>query len=353
MVKAQIVGATGYGGLGMIELLLRHPEVRITSLLAKTETGQPVSSLFTHLRGFCDLPVDDATPDRVGRDADLVIFATPDRVAMEYAPALVEAGIAVIDYSGDFRFTSESDYGRYAALSPRGPQAPHRCPGLLARAVYGIPELFRKELAGARLVGNPGCFAVAMILGLAPALGAGLIDPASIVCDGKTGISGAGKKPSPVHHFPERNENLTPYRVAAHQHSIETTTALQKQTGARIGLTFVPHLLPVTRGILCTMYATLARPASAASVRELYQEAYGREPFIRVLPAGAAPTLKGVVGSNLCDLGVAVDEANGRVVIMSVIDNLLKGQAGVALQNINLMFGFPETTGLDRLPLFP
>lgn len=353
MVRAQIVGATGYGGLGMIELLLRHPEVRLTSLLAKTDTGQPVSTLFPHLRGFCDLPVDDATPERVGRDADLVVFATPDRVAMEYAPALLQAGVTVIDYSGDFRFESESDYTRYAMLLPRGRPEPHRCPELLDRAVYGLPELFRKELAGARLIGNPGCFAVAMILGLTPLLTAGLVDPRSIVCDGKTGVSGAGKKPSAVHHFPERNENLAPYRVAAHQHGFEATAVLERVTGRAVGVTFVPHLLPVTRGILCTMYATLARPASARSMRDLYHDAYGREPFIRVLPAGAIPTLKGVVGSNLCDIGIAVDDANRRVVVIASLDNLLKGQAGVALQNINIRFGFPEATGLDRLPVFP
>lgn len=352
MVPAQIVGATGYGGLGMIELLVRHPEIRIASLLAKTDTGQPVSALFPHLTGFCDMPVEEATAERVGRDAELVIFATPDGVAMEHAPALLDAGLAVIDYSGDFRFDSEADHARYARLAPRA-TGPHRCPETLKRTVYGVPEVFRKELTRARLVGNPGCFAVAMLLGLAPALTAGLIDPSSIVSDGKTGISGAGKKPSALHHFPERNENFAPYRVAAHQHGAEVVTVLEKLTGSRVGLTFVPHLLPVTRGLMCTMYARLVRPVTAASAHEVYREAYAREPFVRVLPPGAIPTLKAVVGSNLCDIGVVVDEPNGRVVIVSAIDNLLKGQAGIALQNINLMFGFPETTGLDRLPVFP
>ena len=354
MIRAQIVGATGYGGLGMTELLTRHPEIRLTSLLATQDVGKPISSVYPHLLGFCDLPVLAAGSETVGADADLVIFATPDRVGQGYAKGLLDAGIKVIDYSGDFRFRSTELYARYARRHPSVQGKPHLAEDLLAESVFGIPELYREHIAGARLVGNPGCFAVAMILGLAPAVRAGIIDPRSIICDGKTGISGAGKKPSQTHHFPERNENVTPYRIANHQHEVETTVTLEGLSGGEeVNVTFVPHLMPITRGIIVTSYAQLRGEISGAQVQELYQDTYKDEPFVRVLPEGVAPGLKGVLGSNLCDLSLAVDEDNGRLVVAASIDNLLKGQAGVALQNINIMHGFPETMGLERLPIYP
>lgn len=353
MVRAQIVGATGYGGLGMTELLLRHPDITVTSLLAKQDVGKAISDVYPHLRGFCDMMVQDANPDSVGANADLVIFATPDGVGQSYAQQLLTAGLKVIDYSGDFRFQSTDTYARYARRHPSVQGKPHLAEALLPESVFGIPELYREQIAGARLVGNPGCFAVAMILGLAPAVRAGIIDPGSIICDGKTGISGAGKKPSATHHFPERNENVTPYRMANHQHEVEVSVTLEALSGEDVAVTFVPHLVPITRGIIVTSYATLRTDVTQAQAQELYAEIYQNEPFVRVLPAGVAPGLKGVLGSNLCDLSLAVDEDNGRLVIAASIDNLLKGQAGVALQNINIMHGFPETTGLSRVPSYP
>jgi N-acetyl-gamma-glutamyl-phosphate reductase len=352
-IRAQIVGATGYGGVGMAELLLRHPEIEITSLLAKADVGKPLSAFYPHLRGFCDRIVEEASPERIGEDAELVIFSTPDGVGMTHAARLLEAGRRVLDYSGDFRFTSPTVYDRYAAAHPSVGGRPHASPELLGQAVYGVPELNRERLRGARLVGNPGCFAVAMILALAPAVRARLIDPRSIVADGKTGISGAGKKPSATNHFPERNESVTPYRVASHQHAFETVMALEAVGGEPIGLTFVPHLVPTTRGIITTCYATLREDLPAERVQAIYQESYAGEPFVRVLPPGVAPGPKGVLGSNLCDVSVFVDRVNGRLVAVGSIDNLLKGQAGVALQNINLMLGLPETLGLERVPTYP
>ncbi|HEV8634176.1 MAG TPA: N-acetyl-gamma-glutamyl-phosphate reductase [Chloroflexota bacterium] len=351
--RAQIVGATGYGGLGMTEQLVRHPEIEITALLAKTDVGKPISDFFPHLRGFCDRVVEEAHEDRVGQEADVVIFSTPDRVSMAYAPRLYEAGIAVLDYSGDFRFRDPGAYERYAKRQPSVAGKPHACPELLPRSAYGVPELFRDELRRARLVGNPGCFSVAMELALAPALKAGLIDARSIVVDGKTGISGAGKKPTPTFHFPERVENVTPYRVAAHQHGTEAAEQLGRYAVTSVGLTFVPHLVPISRGIECTCYAQLVASTSADRVQELYAEAYRCEPFVRVLPRGVAPGPKAVHGSNLCDLSLFVDDENDRLVVVASIDNLLKGQAGMALQNINLMLGLEETLGLDRIPLYP
>ncbi|MGH2459824.1 MAG: N-acetyl-gamma-glutamyl-phosphate reductase, partial [Chloroflexota bacterium] len=274
MIRAQIVGATGYGGLGIVELLSRHPEIQVASLLAKTDVGKPLSAFFPHLRGFCDQMVEDAREERIGADCDVVVFATPDRVGMQYAPGALERGAAVIDYSGDFRFESAARYQHYADRHPSVGGKPHLSPGLLSRNVYGIPELFRERIRGARLVGNPGCFAVAMILSLAPAVKAGLIDPRSIVVDGKTGISGGGKKPSSTFHFPDRDGNVTPYRVAAHQHAIEATLALSDVGGETVGLTFVPHLVPISRGILTTAYASLRRDVAVEDVYEIYTSYY-------------------------------------------------------------------------------
>jgi N-acetyl-gamma-glutamyl-phosphate reductase len=353
ITRAQIVGATGYGGLGMTELLLRHPKITITSLLAKQDVGKRISQVYPHLLGFCDLEVGDANDDTVGRDADLVIFATPDGVGQSYARRLVDAGTRVIDYSGDFRFESVEQYAEYARRHPGVGGKAHITPELLGTNVFGVPELNRERLRGATLVGNPGCFAISMILGLAPAAKAGIIDAEGIIVDGKTGISGAGKKPSATHHFPERNENVTPYRIGNHQHAIETEMAIGALMGGPIDLTFVPHLVPVTRGIICTIYARLRRPMAAAEVQQVYEDAFRDEPFVRVLPSGVAPGLGSVLGSNMCDLSVTLTPDGRRLIVASSIDNLLKGQAGVALQNINLMFGFPETTGLERVPMYP
>jgi N-acetyl-gamma-glutamyl-phosphate reductase len=353
MKRAQIVGATGYGGLGMTELLLRHPQLSITSLLAKQDVGKPISEIYPHLRGFCEMTVEDANDETVGRDADIVIFATPDGVGQSHACRLLDAGIRIIDYSGDFRFTSVEQYAEYGRRHPSVGDKAHVSPTLLSETVYGIPELCRDRLRDARLVGNPGCFAVAMILGLAPAACERLIEPDGMVADGKTGISGAGKKPSPTHHYPERNENVTPYRIGTHQHAVETEMAIGALMGSEIDLTFVPHLVPVTRGIICTIYARLRGPLSADEVQSVYERAYADEPFVRVLPPGVSPGLGSVLGSNMCDISVTVDSAKRRLIVASSIDNLLKGQAGVALQNINLMMGFPETTGLERVPMYP
>jgi N-acetyl-gamma-glutamyl-phosphate reductase len=272
---------------------------------------------------------------------------------MAHAPTLVRRGIRVLDYSGDFRFRDLDSYDRYARRQPSVAGKPHLCPDLLSESAYGVPELFRHEVAGAQLVGNPGCFSVAMELALAPALKAGLIDPRSIVVDGKTGISGAGKQPRPQFHLPDRVENVTPYRVAAHQHGVEAAEALARYADAPVGLTFVPHLVPISRGIECTCYAQLSGASAAPQLQSLYEASYAGEPFVRVLPPGLAPGPKAVHGSNLCDLSVFVDAENGRLVAIASIDNLLKGQAGIALQNVNLMLGIKETCGLERIPLYP
>lgn len=354
MIRAQIVGATGYGGLGITELLLRHPEVEIHSLLATTDVGKPISDFFPHLRGFCDLPVQDAREAEVGKGADVVICSTPDRVGMTLAARALANGARVIDYSGDFRFQSPEDYARYAAFHPATKGQPHASPELLEKSVYGLPELCREDIKGAAIVGNPGCFAVAMILGIAPAIAKRLVDPRSIVVDGKTGASGAGKKLNADFHFSHYDENVTAYRVARHQHVVEVATALERLGGEPTGITFVPHTVPLVRGIVCTCYATLRGDDSPEEVYEEYAASYAGEPFVRLQPLGANPPgVKAVAGSNLCDLTLVVDSANHRLIVVASIDNLMKGQAGSALQNLNIMFGFPETSGLERVPLYP
>jgi N-acetyl-gamma-glutamyl-phosphate reductase len=353
VIRAQVVGATGYGGIGIVELLLRHPEIEVGSLLAKTDVGRPLSDYFPHLRGFCDMVVEDASADRIGGDYDVVVFATPDRVGMQHAEQVLAGGAAMVDYSGDFRFDAGERYQQYADRHPSVAGKPHTAADLLAKSAYGIPELYRDRIRRARLVGNPGCFAVPMILSLAPALKDGLIEPRRISVDGKTGISGAGKKPGPALHFPDRDGDVRAYRAAKHQHVVEAQMALSAIAGAEVGLTFVPHYVPVTRGILVTAYADLRRDTTEQAVHELYRAFYEGEPFVRVFPPGVMCGLKTAVGSNLCDISFALDRDNGRLVLMGVVDNLMKGQAGSALQNINVMFGFPETLGLERTPMYP
>lgn len=337
----------------MVELLLGRPDIEITSLLAISEFGQPLSAAYPHLRGLCDRVVEEAKPERIGEDADLVVFSTPDRVGMSHAARLLEQGKRILDFSGDFRFTSLPLYEGYAKAHPGVAGKPHLAPDLIAQTVYGIPELFRERIRDARIVGNPGCFAVAMILSLLPAAKAGAIDLGSVVVDGKTGISGAGKKPGPTFHFPDRNEGVTPYRIARHQHVYETVTTLEAAAGGTVGLTFVPHLVPLTRGIMVTCYAKAKGGTSLPALQAIYEEFYANEPFVRVLPPNVTPGPKAVSGSNLCDISLALDTANDCFVIVGSIDNLMKGQAGVALQNINIMFGLPETAGLDRPPRYP
>jgi N-acetyl-gamma-glutamyl-phosphate reductase len=352
-IRAQVVGATGYGGLGIIEQLIRHPGIEITSLLAQTDVAKPLSSFFPHLYTICDTVVQKIAPEIVGQDADVVLFATPDRVAMQYAPALLERNIRVLDYSGDFRFAEIAAYNSYAERQPTAAGQAHLCPWLLPSSVYGVPELFREKIRQAQLVGNPGCFAIAMELALAPALINQLVDPLSIIVDGKTGVSGGGKKPSATYHFPERVENVTPYRVANHQHGVEAAEVMRMITGRRTGITFVPHVVPISRGIECTCYAQLSAPVDLDAIVALYKETYQGEKFIRILPGTSSPGPKAVHGSNLCDISLFMDKPNQRLVITSSIDNLLKGQAGTALQNLNLMFGFEEDCAINPVPLYP
>ena len=355
-LRAQIVGATGYGGLGILELMLGHPRFEVAALLARDDAGRRIDEVYPHLAGRCELQVQRPEPEAIGRDCDVVVFATPDRVSQGYAPALADAGMRFLDYSGDFRFGSAEDYARYARAHPGVADEAHDAAALLDRAVYGVPELTAEAVIAAPIVGNPGCFAVGIILGLAPLFESALVVDGEVTIDGLTGSSGAGKKPSAAQHFSHLAGNVVPYRVFAHQHVVEaelTLGRLSAGSGASAGasLHFVPHLLGATRGILSTMHARLARPASREELLALYRERYAGQPFVRVLDT--PPTLKGTAGSNYCDISLVTSADGRRVVVIASIDNLMKGQSGNALQNLNLMFGLDAATGLGRLPLYP
>jgi N-acetyl-gamma-glutamyl-phosphate reductase len=314
--------------------------------------GTPISELYPHLAGHVDLPV--VAPDDAAAiaDADVVFMATPDGVGMKLAAAELERGARVIDYSGDFRFNTAEAYADYAGRLGREPV--HAAPQLLAESVYGLAELHRQELSGGtRLVGNPGCFAVSCILGLAPAVRGGLIDVRSIICDCKTGVSGAGRKPNAVFHYPARYENMNAYKLAGHQHVCEIERELGLLAGGEVRITFTAHVVPLCRGILSTLYADLTGAADSAAVLRAYREAYASDVFVAVYDSTAAIGSPHVRGTNRCNLVVSVDERTGRLRVVSYIDNLVKGQAGSALQNMNLLFGLPEQTGLDRPGMYP
>ena len=349
--RAQIVGATGYGGLGMLELLLGHPQFDVASIIARDDAGRRIDEVYPHLSGRCELVVQAPDDALVGADCDVVIFATPDRVAMGYAAGLADAGVRFIDYSGDFRFPGGDAYAQYADAHPSVGDRAHGAQALLDRAVYGVPELFRDRIREAPIVGNPGCFAVGIILGLAPLFADGLVERGSVSVDGLTGSSGAGKKPAPLQHFSHLNDNVIPYRVLAHQHVVEAEQTLGRLADGPAELQFVPHLLGTTRGILSTMHATLTRPQPREPLVERFREFYASHPFVRVLET--PPTLKGTLGSNYCDLSLITSADERHVVVISSIDNLLKGQSGTAMQNVNLMFGLDERAGLERAPLYP
>jgi N-acetyl-gamma-glutamyl-phosphate reductase len=349
MIKAKIVGAGGYGGVGITELLLRHPETEIGCLVSLSDNGRKMSDVFPHLRGFCDEVIVSPGDPKTQEPYDVVFFSTPDGVGMQTAAEELERGAKVIDYSGDFRFGSPELYAEYANFIGLDPI--HKAPALLTETVYGLPELH--EIGETQmLVGNPGCFAVSCILGLAPAVAAGIIDTKSIICDCKTGVSGAGKKPNAAFHYPHRYDNMNAYKLAGHQHVVEVEQELSALSDEDVQITFTAQVVPVCRGIMSTLYATLGGH-TADEVLELYREFNKNNPFVRVQDAATPASIADVRGTNYCNLTVDVDARNNRLRVISHIDNLMKGQAGNALQNMNLMFGLDSGTGLALPGQYP
>lgn len=353
MIRVKIVGACGYGGIGILELLLRHPETDKTICLVDIEgVGQPISNIYPHLAGSCELKVLDPSDHTTQQPFDIVFMATPDGVGMKLAPADLQKGAKIIDFSGDFRFNTLEDYSQYAIRIGREPK--HASPELLPLSVYGLAELHRPQLIQSpKIVGNPGCFAVSCILGLAPAIKQQLISYDSIICDCKTGVSGAGKKPNPVFHYPARYEQMNAYKLHGHQHVFEIERELSFLAGEQIRITFTSHVVPVCRGIMSTLYGTLTKKITEKELIELYASFYKNDKFIRIYESNAALGTVHVRTTNYCNLVVSVDERTQRLRIISYIDNLMKGQAGSALQNMNLICGLPETTGLEKFGVYP
>lgn len=351
MVKVKIIGATGYGGIGLIELLSRHPEVSIEALVATENTGKPVSALYPHLADYCDLPILSA--DEATDAADITFLSTPDRVGMQLAPAELETGARIIDFSGDFRFNAPQAYADYA--SRIGLPTDHDAPDLLPEAIYGLTELHRKEFTPkTRLVGNPGCFAVSCILGLAPAMRHNLIAGDTIICDCKTGVSGAGKKLNASFHFSSRHENMNAYRLSGHQHVCEIERELGLVGSQKdLQITFTAQAVPLCRGIMSCLYANGIDTLQENEVLDLFRAFYADAPFVRVLPSDALAGTAYVRGTNHCNIVISVDKRCNRLRVVSYIDNLMKGQAGSAVQNMNILCGFPETTGLAGTGMFP
>lgn len=351
MINVKIVGATGYGGVGLTELLLQHPEAELKTLIAKQDVGRKIHEVYPHLTGFCDLDVLAPEDPRAAEPVDVVFFATPDGVGMQQAADVLRSGAKVIDYSGDFRFNSLEGYQDYARRL--GKPEEHGAVDLLSRSVYGLPELHREAIQEADLVGNVGCFAIGCILALSPAIQAGLIEPETIICDCKSGVSGAGKKPNASFHFPARQDNMNAYRLTGHQHVCEVERELGQVGGTDVKITFTAQVVPANRGILAVTYGRLTRKVSDEEVMEIYQNFHQENPFVRVFDRHAAVGTQHVRGTNFCNLVVDHAERTGMLRVISHIDNLMKGQAGNALQNMNLMFGLPETTGLFRPGQYP
>ncbi|MBK9160966.1 MAG: N-acetyl-gamma-glutamyl-phosphate reductase [Nitrosomonadales bacterium] len=342
MIKVGIVGGTGYTGVELLRLLAAHPQAELRVITSRADAGTPVSQMYSSLRGHVDLPF--SHPDQAHLEqCDLVFFATPNGIAMQQVPALLDAGVKVIDLAADFRIQDIAEWEKWYGMT-------HACPELVAEAVYGLPEVNREQIGQARLVANPGCYPTAVQLGFMPLLEAGVIEEDSLIADAKSGVSGAGRKAEVHTLFPEASDNFKAYGVPGHRHLPEIRQGLQRMAGKEVGLTFVPHLTPMIRGIHATLYGKLTRDVD---LQALFEQRYAGEPFVDVMPAGSMPETRSVRGANCCRIAVHRPQGGDTVVVLSVIDNLVKGAAGQAVQNMNILFGFPEETALNNVPLLP
>jgi len=342
MIRVGIVGGTGYTGVELLRLLARHPEVEIASITSRGDAGTEVAQMFPNLRGRVRLRFEDPASADLNR-CDLVFFATPNGVAMQQAPALLDAGVRVIDLAADYRIRDVADWSRWYGMQ-------HASPEWVGKAVYGLPEVNRAAIRNARLVANPGCYPTAVQLGFMPLVEGGLVDPDHLVADAKSGVSGAGRKAEVATLFAEASDNFKAYAVPGHRHLPEIRQGLSVMAGKPVGLTFVPHLTPMIRGIHATLYA---RIATTVDFQAVFAERYRNEPFVDVLPAGSHPDTRSVRAANTCRIAVHRPQDGDVVVVLSVIDNLVKGAAGQAVQNLNIMFGLPETEGLQQIAVLP
>ncbi len=343
-LRVSIIGASGYGGGELVRLLCGHPDVTLAHLTAESRKAEAYGEVFPNLRGFVAHITEEADLEAIGGDSDVVFFALPNGMAMTMAPTLGRR-VKIVDLGADFRLRDPATYQAWYKTA-------HAAPELLAEAVYGQPELRRERIRTSRIVGNPGCYPTAALIAIAPFVRAGVVQGGGIIVDAKSGISGAGRGASAGMHFAEFNENVKPYNVAAHRHSPEIEQEVAALNGGPMPVTFTPHYIPMTRGILATVYMRLGHGMTGAEAEGILMEAYAREPFVRVLPGGL-PQTKATLGSNYCDVAVRVDPRTGVLIVMAAIDNLVKGASGQAIQNMNIMCGFPERSGLEGPPVFP
>jgi N-acetyl-gamma-glutamyl-phosphate reductase len=341
-LKIGVVGGTGYTGVELLRLLAQHPQAEISLITSRGEAGTAVSAMFPSLRGRVDLEF-SAPSDAALKKCDLVFFATPNGVAMQQARVLHDAGVKIIDIAADFRIKDIPTWEKWYGTK-------HACPELVAEAVYGLPEVNREKIRTARIVANPGCYPTAVQLGFLPLVRNKLVDLRHLIADAKSGVSGAGRKAEVHTLFAEAADNFKAYGVAGHRHHPEISQGLAAMAGGDVGLIFTPHLTPMIRGIHATLYATLG---GDVDLQALYEKTYAGESFVDVMPAGSHPDTRAVRGSNLCRIAVHRPQGGDTAVVLSVIDNLTKGAAGQAVQNMNLMCGFAETTGLEQVPLMP
>lgn len=338
MVNVAILGATGYAGAELVRILSAHPEVQLTVLTSRQFSGVRFDQVYPAFSGVIDLVCEAYSQERICERADVVFMALPHQLAMNLVPGFIERKKKVIDLSADFRFNDATIY--------ETAYQEHTAKELLASSVYGLSEIYAEQIGKATLIGNPGCYPTSVLLPLIPLLKKGLLDPSTLIADSKSGVSGAGRSLALASHYCEVNESFKPYKVAAHRHNPEMDAILSREAQKPVSITFVPHLVPMTRGMLTTIYATPAANLKARDVTDCYAAAYSRRPFIRLCSKDRLPDTLIVRGTNYCDIGFKFDEHNNRLIIISAIDNLVKGAAGQAVQNMNIMMGFDETAGL-------
>ncbi|MBR2847632.1 MAG: N-acetyl-gamma-glutamyl-phosphate reductase [Clostridia bacterium] len=337
-IRVGVLGATGYAGVELVRLLSNHPDVEITYIVSHSYVGKKISEVYPHLKGVCDLVCSDLSNETAAQLCDVVFTALPHGASKEVIPPLYNKGLKIIDLSGDFRYDDIKVYEEWYGQT-------HPAPEILEKAVYGLPELHREKIKTTNIIGNPGCYTTCSILGLAPLLAKKVCKTDNIIIDAKSGVSGAGRGLAIDYHFCECTENMKAYKIATHRHTSEIEQELSNLAGEKITLSFTPHLVPMKRGIFATCYANLKEYMPASEIVEIYKEFYKDETFVRVYEDGL-PESNHVAGSNFVDIGIAVDKRLNRVIVVSCVDNLIKGAAGQAVQNMNIMFGLDETTGL-------
>ncbi len=342
MIKAGIIGATGYAGVELVRILLRHPNVTLAAVSSVSFEGKPISDIYPSLKEICDMTCTSA--EDVVNASDVIFAALPHGLSQDTAKACADAGKKFIDLGADFRLDDADAYESWY-------QSEYRYDELHKKAVYGLCECFRDDIAKTDIIGNPGCYPTSVALGLAPALKNKLVSPVGIVVDSKSGTTGAGRKPTQTTHFPDCADAFSAYKVASHRHTPEIEQTLSKLAGEKATITFVPHLLPVNRGILSTIYARLNDDVTEEQLREAYESFYKNERFVRVMPKGQAVNIRHVQCSNYCDIQLYIDKHTRLLVVTSVIDNMVKGAAGQAIQNMNILCGLAEDAGLDMIPI--